>query len=167
MRLINSSNIEIRHNQLMAMFYKKSIIQAPKIFILVIVFITFLVVVILNRMFYSSSKIQNEAIYLGWINRHKIRIDVEKFRNCTFIALNDIPHERSFLEPTQRVIQILSTKVVCGKSNYSTVLKADKMPYNKYGAVIYKPDVCTIWSNTKMFHSLPILLNFVHNVYLR
>uniref|UniRef100_A0A1I8MJ80 ABC transporter domain-containing protein n=1 Tax=Musca domestica TaxID=7370 RepID=A0A1I8MJ80_MUSDO len=157
--------------EIRALLYKKMIHQAPNLIPIIMIFVVFLLILLINAMTNTIRvpSTQNEGINLGLRRNASKRGQLDNFRrNCSFIEVAGVQTAEYQLKLNNKPKYFLFENFECGRVSYQEDVKNDVGIYDKFGAVEWQEHgkQMIVWINEKIFHTAALSLNLAHNVIL-
>lgn len=143
--------------------------QAPNLIPIVMIFVVFLLILLINEMTkrIPKSDAQNTGVELGFRRNETTRSLLNNYKNCNYVQVNEIEPVEYVSKTVSKNRYFIFKKLFCGKESYENVTRRDPGIYDKLGAVEMGTDnTMTIWVNERIFHTAAIALNLAHNLIL-
>lgn len=92
-------------------------------------------------------------------------VDLSAFKDCKTIQIYNPIKERQKGSNADS-LRFDQNSLRCLNVGYENYLKKSVQIGDKYGAVELNGDKYTCWINQRIFHTAPLVLNLMHNIYL-
>ncbi|XP_054087547.1 phospholipid-transporting ATPase ABCA3 isoform X2 [Zeugodacus cucurbitae] len=156
------SSGKLGRQQTYALLNKKLIHQAPNFVPLITMSVSFLFILLITIMARNSMNVpptRYNPIQLGATSD----IDLTSFKDCKNIQISDPIKQKGVGESSFKFDE---NSLRCLHVGYENYLKKSISVLDKYGAVEINGDTYTCWINQHIFHTAPLVLNLMHNIYL-
>ncbi|XP_030386748.1 ATP-binding cassette sub-family A member 3 [Scaptodrosophila lebanonensis] len=163
------SKKELRKQQMRAMFYKKMIHTAPNVWPIIMIFTSFLLIVIIARLaiVLDVPNVRSNTIKIGFTSAEETVDNIPNLNDCGYIDIRSMTKTLSFKKSNAVSRTFEKDSFVCEKGSYRDNLK-DAHKANSLGAVEPSGDQkLNGYISQDTFHSAPMTLNLLHNIILR
>nr|XP_036234396.1 ATP-binding cassette sub-family A member 3 [Bactrocera oleae] len=157
---ISSKKLGRQHTY--ALLNKKLIHQAPNFVPLITMAVSFVFILLIAIMAKNSMNVpptRYNPIELGATRN----IDLTSFKDCKNIQIYNPIREKRIGKSSLRFDQ---NSLRCLHVSFESFLKKSETVMDKFGAVEVNGDTYTCWFNQRIFHTAPLVLNLMHNMYL-
>uniref|UniRef100_W8C2K9 ATP-binding cassette sub-family A member 5 n=1 Tax=Ceratitis capitata TaxID=7213 RepID=W8C2K9_CERCA len=155
---------QLGKQQIYALLNKKLIHQAPNFVPLITIGVSFLFILLIAIMGRHSLHVpptRYNPIELGATKD----VDLSAFKDCKTIQIYNPIKERQKGSNADS-LRFDQNSLRCLNVGYENYLKKSVQIGDKYGAVELNGDKYTCWINQRIFHTAPLVLNLMHNIYL-
>ncbi|XP_053949005.1 phospholipid-transporting ATPase ABCA3 [Anastrepha ludens] len=153
---------KLGRQQTYALLNKKLIHQVPNYIPLITIAVSFLFIILIAIMAKHSLRLPTgryNPINLGATKD----LNLDTIKDCKNIQIKSVIKSKTYGEKSMKFDE---KSLDCLDTHYGQLLKESRSVTDKFGAVEVKGDTYTCWINQRIFHSAPVVLNLMHNIYL-
>ncbi|XP_068154604.1 phospholipid-transporting ATPase ABCA3 [Drosophila tropicalis] len=163
------SKKELRRQQMRAMCYKKMVHTAPNVWPVIMIFTSFILIVIIARLcvVLDVPNIRNNTIHIGFRGNINFMDNIPNLNDCGYVDIQSLA-----TTPTYQKVNAISrifeaNSFVCMNGSYRENLKRNAV-FASFGAVESDGEQgLDGYISQDTFHSAPMMLNLLHNILIK